>query len=94
MNFIKINYHLSIVVDHCSNGWRGGLASRIAQIQIVNALRGGERERASAMLLEIALNNSLNAEDFSYILKYCAEAPDPLVWLISTNVEYLFILVS
>lgn len=63
------------------------MASRIAQLQIVNALRGGERERASAMLSQIALNNSLNAEDFSYILEYCAEAPDPLVRSISTNVE-------
>lgn len=70
----------------------GSLASRTAQQKIVNALRRGDRERASAMLSEIALNNSLSAGDFSYILEYCAEAPDPMVMLISTNVEYLFIL--
>ncbi|KAF3320370.1 pentatricopeptide repeat-containing protein [Carex littledalei] len=63
---------------HYSSGWVGSLASRIAQTQIVNALRGGEREHASAMLSEIALNNSLSAEDFYYILEYCAEAPDPM----------------
>ncbi|XP_078148085.1 tetratricopeptide repeat (TPR)-like superfamily protein isoform X2 [Carex rostrata] len=63
---------------HYSSGWMGSLASRTAQQKIVNALRGGDRERASAMLSEIALNNSLSAGDFSYILKYCAEAPDPM----------------
>ncbi|KAJ3689085.1 hypothetical protein LUZ61_018249 [Rhynchospora tenuis] len=63
---------------YCSSGWRGGLGSRIAQIQIVNALRSGQREHASAMLSDITLNYPLTAEDFSYILEYCAEAPDPM----------------
>ncbi|GFZ10513.1 tetratricopeptide repeat (TPR)-like superfamily protein [Actinidia rufa] len=52
---------------------------RSVQTQIVNALRLGERNRASSLLSDIARrNNSLTANDFVYILEYCARSPDPL----------------
>ena len=53
---------------------------RSVQTQIVNALRLGERSTASSLLSDIACrNNSLTANDFVYILEYCARSPDPLV---------------
>ncbi|KAJ3677519.1 hypothetical protein LUZ60_003243 [Juncus effusus] len=69
--------------QNSSVGFKGG---RITQIQIVNSLRSGDRTNASKLLSNIIhMNNNnnnnnkaLNAEDFSYILEYCAEAPDPL----------------
>ncbi|XVF35846.1 hypothetical protein REPUB_Repub19eG0006300 [Reevesia pubescens] len=49
------------------------------QVQIVDALRLGERNRASSLLLDLGGGNqSLKADDFVYILKYCAKSPDPL----------------
>ncbi|TKW33630.1 hypothetical protein SEVIR_2G251500v4 [Setaria viridis] len=49
------------------------------QADIVNALRRGDRQRASIILSNFQNTNwALNKEDFSYILEYCAEAPDPL----------------
>uniref|UniRef100_A0A453IZI2 Pentacotripeptide-repeat region of PRORP domain-containing protein n=1 Tax=Aegilops tauschii subsp. strangulata TaxID=200361 RepID=A0A453IZI2_AEGTS len=46
---------------------------------IVNALRKGDRQRASIMLSNLQqTKEALTSEDFSYILEYCAEAPDPL----------------
>ncbi|GMJ02768.1 hypothetical protein like AT1G76280 [Hibiscus trionum] len=49
------------------------------QVQIVDALRSGERSRASSLLLDFGNGNqSLQADDFVYILKYCATSPDPL----------------
>lgn len=60
------------------SGYQQG--TRYEQLQIVNALRLGERERASKMLLNIGYaSGSLRADDFAYILNYCAETPDPLV---------------
>ncbi|XP_057470174.1 pentatricopeptide repeat-containing protein At1g76280-like isoform X2 [Actinidia eriantha] len=54
---------------------------RSVQTQIVNALRLGERNRASSLLSDIAhRNNSLTANDFVYILEYCARSPDPLAF--------------
>lgn len=55
------------------------MASRFMQTDIVNALRKGDRQRASIMLLNLQqTKEALTSEDFSYILEYCAEAPDPL----------------
>ncbi|PSS31201.1 Pentatricopeptide repeat-containing protein [Actinidia chinensis var. chinensis] len=52
---------------------------RSVQMQIVNALRLGERSKASSLLSDIACrSNSLTANDFVYILEYCARSPDPL----------------
>ncbi|BFG20213.1 hypothetical protein CerSpe_064870 [Prunus speciosa] len=57
--------------------------TRSIQMQIVDALRLGERGKASNLLLNLGRgNDSLRADDFVYILDYCAESPDPLlaVW--------------
>uniref|UniRef100_A0A5B7C0F4 Pentacotripeptide-repeat region of PRORP domain-containing protein n=1 Tax=Davidia involucrata TaxID=16924 RepID=A0A5B7C0F4_DAVIN len=52
---------------------------RSGQVQIVNALRLGERSRASSLLSDLGhRNHSLRADDFVYILEYCARSPDPL----------------
>ncbi|RCV12091.1 hypothetical protein SETIT_2G241100v2 [Setaria italica] len=67
----------------CSNEyddftWKTTLV-RSMQADIVNALRRGDRQRASIILSNFQNTNwALNKEDFSYILEYCAEAPDPL----------------
>lgn len=54
--------------------------SKILQIQVVDALRSGERHGASALLLKLIQGNySLSADDFHDILKYCARSPDPVV---------------
>lgn len=50
------------------------------QEEIVDALRLGERNRASYLLSELVHeNHTLRAGDFVYILQYCSRAPDPLV---------------
>ncbi|CAH2067553.1 unnamed protein product [Thlaspi arvense] len=52
---------------------------KILQVQIVDALRSGERPGASALLLKLVHGNySLSADDFHGILKYCARSPDPV----------------
>ncbi|KAK8933725.1 Pentatricopeptide repeat-containing protein [Platanthera zijinensis] len=63
-----------------------------AQIQIINALQLGQRNKAKEMLVELSCaNESSNAEDFDYILEYCARTPDPLfvmeAWKILVNNE-------
>lgn len=53
---------------------------KILQVQIVDALRSGERRGASALLLKLTQGNySLSADDFHGILKYCARSVDPVV---------------
>ncbi|KAJ6808245.1 pentatricopeptide repeat-containing protein isoform X1 [Iris pallida] len=65
--------------EHNILGWRWKRGVGYEQLQIVNALRLGKRERASKMLLNLGqASGSLGSDDFAYILNYCAEAPDPL----------------
>jgi len=53
--------------------------SKILQLQIVDALRSGERQGASALLFKLIQGNySLSADDFHDILYYCARSPDPV----------------
>ncbi|CAL5087874.1 unnamed protein product [Urochloa decumbens] len=67
----------------CSNEygeftWKTSLV-KYMQADIVNALRRGDRRRASMILSNFQNTNwALTKEDFSHILEYCAEAPDPL----------------
>lgn len=57
-----------------------GSTTRVMQMQIVDALRLGERRRASDLLLEFGYgSHSLRADDFVDIIKYCGRSPDPLV---------------
>lgn len=60
--------------------WHGAESTtRGMQIQIVDALRLGERGKASNLLLNLSQGNDLlGADDFVYILNYCARSPDPL----------------
>lgn len=54
--------------------------TRSMQMQIVDALRCGERSKASNLLLDLGHgNHSLRPADFVHILNYCARSPDPLV---------------
>ncbi|XP_019453377.1 PREDICTED: pentatricopeptide repeat-containing protein At1g76280 [Lupinus angustifolius] len=56
-----------------------GSYSWSVQKQIVDALRLGERTKASDLLLDFGhKSSSLRAGDFVDIFKYCAESPDPL----------------
>ncbi|MBA0823239.1 hypothetical protein Goarm_019983 [Gossypium armourianum] len=60
-------------------GYGGEPLTKSIQVQIVDALRLGERSRASSLLLDLGNGNqSLKANDFVYILNYCARSPDPL----------------
>ncbi|BBG96357.1 hypothetical protein Prudu_005142 [Prunus dulcis] len=53
--------------------------TRSIQMQIVDALRLGERSKASNQLLNLGCGNDLlRADDFVYILNYRAKSPDPL----------------
>jgi len=62
--------------------------SKILQLQIVDALRSGERQGASALLFKLIQGNySLSADDFHDILYYCARSPDPVVSLIYDKVS-------
>lgn len=50
------------------------------QMQIVHALRLGDRHKASDLLSSLGRGNySLRADDFVHILTYCARSPDPVV---------------
>ncbi|XP_038987997.1 pentatricopeptide repeat-containing protein At1g76280 isoform X2 [Phoenix dactylifera] len=65
--------------DFNNFGWRYCPRTSFGQQQVVNALRIGDREKASKLLLNIGhANGSLSADDFAYILEYCAQTPDPL----------------
>ena len=64
------------------------MGTKYTQLQIVNALRLGERERAFKMLLNLDnANHSLGPDDFTFVLDYCAKTPDPLV---RSMVDWLF----
>ncbi|KAJ4717572.1 Pentatricopeptide repeat [Melia azedarach] len=53
--------------------------TKLMQMQIIDALRRGERSRASHLLLNLGHgNHSLGVTDFFHILNYCARSPDPL----------------
>ncbi|KAI5341809.1 hypothetical protein L3X38_009684 [Prunus dulcis] len=53
--------------------------TRSIQMQIVDALRLGERSKSSNQLLNLGCGNDLlRADDFVYILNYRAKSPDPL----------------
>ncbi|KAM0855359.1 hypothetical protein ACQ4PT_049825 [Festuca glaucescens] len=70
---------LSTCAEHHDSTARAGLSAGLTQADIVNALRKGDRQRASIMLSNLQqTKEALTSEDFSYILEYCAEAPDPL----------------
>ncbi|KAI4995063.1 hypothetical protein ZWY2020_034966 [Hordeum vulgare] len=70
---------ISTSLEHHDFTWKTSMASRFMQTDIVNALRKGDRQRASIMLSNLQqTKEALTSEDFSYILEYCAEAPDPL----------------
>lgn len=59
---------------------RGMIAGSSMQMQILEALRSGERKKASDLLLDFGhTSHSLTADDFVDIFKYCARSPDPLV---------------
>lgn len=70
---------LSTCLEHQDFTWSSSLGARMAQMDIVNALRKGDRQRASVMLSNLRrTKEALTSEDISDILEYCAEAPDPL----------------
>ncbi|KAJ8755154.1 hypothetical protein K2173_018952 [Erythroxylum novogranatense] len=59
------------------SGVQSGIKS--IQQQIINAVRLGERGKASNMLLGLGHQScSITSDDFMEILKYCASLPDPL----------------
>ena len=65
---------------------------RPLQSEVVNALRRGDRRRASLILSNFHhTKEALTKEDFSYILEYCAEAPDPLVSLLLNACFFFFL---
>lgn len=70
---------VTVIADYGNVTWRTSLA-RSMQVDIVNALRRGDRQQASLILSDLKHSNqALTTEDISYILEYCSNAPDPLV---------------
>jgi hypothetical protein len=71
-----------MIAEYDNFTWKTSLV-RSVQADIVNALRRGDRQRASMILSNFQNTDwALTKDDFSYILEYCAEAPDPLVKLL------------
>jgi len=67
-----------MIAEYDNLTWKTSLV-RSMQADIVNALRRGDRQRASMILSNFQNTDwALTKDDFSYILEYCAEAPDPL----------------
>lgn len=60
-------------------GYEGESIIRSLQMNIVKALRLGERNKASSLLSDLGRGSyPIRADDFVYILEYCARSPDPL----------------
>jgi len=71
-----------MIAEYDNFTWKNSLV-RSVQADIVNALRRGDRQRASMILSNFQNTDwELTKDDFSHILEYCAEAPDPLVKLL------------
>ncbi|CAD6224551.1 unnamed protein product [Miscanthus lutarioriparius] len=68
----------NMITEYDDFTWKTSFV-RPMQSEVVNALRRGDRQRASLILSNFHhTKEALTKEDFSYILEYCAEAPDPL----------------
>ncbi|URE38979.1 PPR repeat [Musa troglodytarum] len=73
--FCDMIYYSDFNIYHLGNN----VGTGFVQLQVVNALRKGDRQLASKMLLDIGeVNDKLSAKDFACILEYCARTPDPL----------------
>lgn len=61
-------------------GFMEPVAGSSMQLQIVKALRSGDRKKASHLLRDFGRrSHSLSVNDFVDIFKYCAQSPDPMV---------------
>ncbi|OVA11971.1 Pentatricopeptide repeat [Macleaya cordata] len=75
----RIQYLKTISEGHGGFCYGAESVTSSLQMQIVNALRFGERDRASNLLSNLSNGSeSLRDDDFVYILDYCAKSPDPL----------------
>ncbi|VVA34279.1 Hypothetical predicted protein [Prunus dulcis] len=77
----RLEYSGTLTTSNCHEvSWHSAESiTRSMQMQIVDALRLGERGQASNLLLNLGHgNDSLRADDFIDILNYCAKSPDPL----------------
>ncbi|XP_054819044.1 pentatricopeptide repeat-containing protein At1g76280 [Prosopis cineraria] len=76
-NELSAQHEVITCIDFVEPG--AGSTTRVMQMQIIDALRLGERRRASNLLLEFGYgSHSLRADDFVDIMNYCARSPDPL----------------
>jgi len=56
------------------------------QLQVLKALCSGQRKKASDLLLDFgSRTQSLTADDFLHIFKFCARSPDPVVCYFLNN---------
>ncbi|KAK4853404.1 hypothetical protein QYF36_008673 [Acer negundo] len=70
---------LTTSLGHEILGYGEGSSTNLLQTKIVDALRLGERSRASHLLSNLGHgSHSVRADDFVYILRYCATTPDAL----------------
>ncbi|XP_066390402.1 pentatricopeptide repeat-containing protein At1g76280-like isoform X1 [Miscanthus floridulus] len=68
----------NMITEYDDFTWKTSFV-RPLQSEVVNALRRGDRQRASLILSNFHhTKEALTKEVFYYILEYCAEAPDPL----------------
>lgn len=81
---------VTVITEYDDFTWKTSFV-RPMQSEVVNALRRGDRQRASLILSNFHhTKEALTKEDFYYILEYCAEAPDPLVSLLLNACFFLF----
>ncbi|KAK6256990.1 hypothetical protein QUC31_000449 [Theobroma cacao] len=73
---------VATINGHVFLGYGEESRTKTLQLQIVDALRLGERSRASRLLSDLGDGNQpLKADDIVYILNYCAKSPDPLFFM-------------
>lgn len=74
---VKSSQNFSCFREFSQFGRKNKPETRHAQIQIINALQLGQRNKAHEMLVDLScVHGSLTADDFDYILEYCAQTPD------------------
>lgn len=69
-------------VDLSTNLLGDRFGTRLLQLQVINALRKGDKQQASKFLFNLGeVKDYLSPNSFAYILEYCASNGDPLVMI-------------